>query len=92
MRFARVSKFWTDYIDVYNGYKHGLTAIPGSVVLEKEPLSIIMVRRKYRQKVCTYHIPVSLETIAYYEQIISDAVRGVLCSITMERRIEANSA
>lgn len=73
-KFATVSRFWTDYVDVYNGFKHGLTAIPGSVILGKEPFSIILVRRKKQQRACTYHIPVSLATIAYYEQITSDAL------------------
>ena len=77
-KLKKISKFWMNYIDIYNVYKHGLTAMTGTFsVVEGKLLSLFFVRRmckvRGKNKVCTYHVPVNPSTVAYLQKIATDA-------------------
>ena len=76
-KLSRIRKFWTNYIDVYNVYKHGLSAITGFHSIESgRIISLFLVRRMHKfgkeRRICTYHVPVSPDTVEYFDQIFTD--------------------
>lgn len=82
VKLSRVSKFWFDFLDIYNAYKHGLTASLGfyAILEERKLISMFLVRRKClvrggERRICTYHVPVNPSTVDYLNQISTDIRR-----------------
>jgi hypothetical protein len=79
-RIKKITIFYRYYYRVYIKYKHVLTAIVGLYYIvsssrdprQKEVYSHIYIRDRHKGKAYTYILPVGLEALDYYEDLIDD--------------------